>query len=555
MKSDLEIAQVAKMKKIQTVAKSIGLKNSELELYGQYKAKISFEAINSDRFNKQGKIILVTAINPTPAGEGKTTTTVGLGDALNRIGHQAMVALREPSLGPVMGVKGGAAGGGYAQVVPMEDINLHFTGDLHAVGSANNLISAIIDNHLFQGNTLKINPEKITWHRAVDMNDRSLRKIEVGLSMEKEIKRFDAFDITVASEIMAVLCLSKDLDDLKYRVGRIVIGENMDGNPVTVLDLKAAGAVTMLLKDAIKPNLVQTLENTPVLIHGGPFANIAHGCNSMIATSFARRSADYVVTEAGFGADLGMEKFIDIKARNMGVMPSAVVIVASIRALKSHGGVDKASLKIENVDALRTGIENLAKHVENVQQYHVPFVIALNRFESDSEAELAFVAEWAKKNDCPLALSEVFGKGSLGGVDLAETVVRLANLPVDPKATQLYRLDESIETKIERIAKKIYGAKAVVYSEKALQQIINFNRLGWDNLAICMAKTPLSLTDNPKIVGRPKGFTITIREFKPSIGAGFLVALTGEVMTMPGLPKVGAYENMDVIDGKIVGLF
>ena len=555
MKSDLEIAQVAKMKKIQTVAKSIGLKNDELELYGQYKAKISFNAINSNRFNKEGKIILVTAINPTPAGEGKTTTTVGLGDALNRIGYKTMIALREPSLGPVMGVKGGAAGGGYSQVVPMEDINLHFTGDIHAVGAANNLISAIIDNHLFQGNDLHINPEAITWKRAMDMNDRSLRKIQVGLSMAKEISRFDGFDITVASEIMAVLCLSKDLDDLKYRVGRIVIGENMDGRPVTVADLKAQGAVTMLLKDAIKPNLVQTLENTPVLIHGGPFANIAHGCNSMIATSFARRVADFVVTEAGFGADLGMEKFIDIKARNLGVMPSAVVIVASIRAMKSHGGVDKASLKIENVDALKKGIANLEKHTENVKQYHVPYVIALNRFESDTESELEFVMNWAKENHHPLALSEVFGKGSLGGVDLAKTVVSLTELPLDSKATQLYRLEESIKTKIERIAKTIYGAKDVVYSEKAQTQIEKFNQLGWNNLAICMAKTPLSLTDNPKIIGRPKDFTITIRDFKPSIGAGFLVALTGDVMTMPGLPKLGAYENMDVIDGKIVGLF
>jgi formate--tetrahydrofolate ligase len=354
---------------------------------------------------------------------------------------------------------------------------------------------------------------------------------------------------------MAVLCLSKDLDDMKFRVGRIVIGENMDGNPVSVNDLKAAGAVTMLLKDAIKPNLVQTLENSPVLIHGGPFANIAHGCNSIIATSFASRAADYVVTEAGFGADLGMEKFIDIKARNMGTMPAAVVIVASIRALKSHGGVEKTQLKIENIDALARGIENLAKHTENVQQYHLPYVIALNRFESDSSAELNYVMNWAKINNHPLALSEVFGKGSLGGIELAETVIKLTNIPVDSASTQLYRLDESIKTKIEKIAKIIYGAKEVVYSEKALDQINSFNRLGWDNLAICMAKTPLSLTDNPKIIGRPRDFTITIREFKPSIGAGFLVALTGEVMTMPGLPKIGAYENMDVIDGKIVGLF
>lgn len=555
MRSDLEIAQATTMLKIDEIAQSIGVHSDELEHYGPYKAKISFDAIQSERFKKNGKIILVTAINPTAAGEGKTTTTVGLGDALNRIGHKAAIALREPSLGPVMGVKGGAAGGGYSQVVPMEDINLHFTGDIHAVGAANNLISAIIDNHLFQGNALKINPEKITWKRAMDMNDRSLRKIEVGLSMTKEVKRFDGFDITVASEIMAVLCLSQNLDDLKERIGRIVIGEDYDGRPITVQDLKAAGAVTMLLKDAIKPNLVQTLEKNPVFIHGGPFANIAHGCNSIIATSFARKVADYVVTEAGFGADLGMEKFMDIKARNLNVMPSAVVIVASIRALKAHGGVEKDKLKLENVEALKQGIANLEKHTENVQLYHVPYVIALNRFESDSEAELEFVTNWANEHHHPLALSEVFGKGSLGGVALAEKVVELANMPKNPLATQLYRLDETIEAKIERISKKLYGAASVVYSDKALAQIDYYKRLGWDKLAICMAKTPLSLTDNPKLYGRPTDFTITIREFKPSIGAGFLVALTGDVMTMPGLPKQGAYENMDVIDGKIVGLF
>ncbi len=555
MRSDLEIAQATTMLKIDEIAQSIGVHSDELEHYGPYKAKISFDAIQSERFKKNGKIILVTAINPTAAGEGKTTTTVGLGDALNRIGHKAAIALREPSLGPVMGVKGGAAGGGYSQVVPMEDINLHFTGDIHAVGAANNLISAIIDNHLFQGNALKINPEKITWKRAMDMNDRSLRKIEVGLSMTKEVKRFDGFDITVASEIMAVLCLSQNLDDLKERIGRIVIGEDYDGRPITVQDLKAAGAVTMLLKDAIKPNLVQTLEKNPVFIHGGPFANIAHGCNSIIATSFARKVADYVVTEAGFGADLGMEKFMDIKARNLNVMPSAVVIVASIRALKAHGGVEKDKLKLENVEALKQGIANLEKHTENVQLYHVPYVIALNRFESDSEAELEFVTNWANEHHHPLALSEVFGKGSLGGVALAEKVVELANMPKNPLATQLYRLDDTIEAKIERISKKVYGAASVVYSDKALAQIDYYKRLGWDKLAICMAKTPLSLTDNPKLYGRPTDFTITIREFKPSIGAGFLVALTGDVMTMPGLPKQGAYENMDVIDGKIVGLF
>jgi len=554
MKTDLEIAQSAKMKKITTIAKKIGLKPSEIEMYGNYKAKISFDALSRPEFDKKGKIILVSAINPTPAGEGKSTTTIGLGDSLSKLGYSTMIALREPSLGPVMGVKGGAAGGGLSQVVPMEDINLHFTGDIHAIGAANNLISAVIDNHLYFGNELKINPEKIIWKRAMDMNDRALRKIEVGLSSKKETPRADAFDITVASEVMAVLCLSKDFEDLKERISRMVVAYDKEDNPVTVGDLKVAGAVVMLLKDAMKPNLVQTLENTPVLIHGGPFANIAHGCNSIVATDFASRAADYVVTEAGFGADLGMEKFIDIKARTMGKMPSLVVLVVSIRALKLHGGVDKTLMKEENVEALQKGIENLEKHIESVGQYQLPYVLALNKFASDSPAEISWIMQWAKEHKHPISLSEVFEKGSDGGIDLAKKVIELTTKK-SSKKSQLYPLDMTIEEKITTIATKIYGAKDVVFSDKAMAQMIEYRKLGWDKLSICMAKTPLSLTDNPKVVGRPRDFTITVREFKPSIGAGFLVALTGDVMTMPGLPKVGAFENMDVIDGKIVGLF
>lgn len=555
MKSDLEIAQSANKKKILEIAQSIGLSEDEIELYGHYKAKVTFEAIENPRYQTKGKIILVTAINPTPAGEGKTTTTVGLGDSLRRLGHKAMIALREPSLGPVMGVKGGAAGGGFAQVVPMEDINLHFTGDIHAITAANNLISAVIDNHLYHGNELRIDPNRIVWKRAMDMNDRSLRKIQVGLSSKKEVARYDAFDITVASEVMAVLCLSQNIQDLKTRIGEMVIAYNQDGEVIKAKDLKVEGATTMLLRDAIKPNLVQTLENTPVLIHGGPFANIAHGCNSIIATTFAQKVSDYVVTEAGFGADLGMEKFMDIKMRQLQTMPSVVVIVASIRALKLHGGVQKDQVSMENVEALKKGIENLAKHIESVKQYHVPFVVAINRFPSDTEQEIEWLLSWAKENHVPASLSEVFSKGSLGGVELAQEVVRLASQPTHSNAKPLYELSISIEAKIEAIATRIYGAKDVVFSEKAKSQIEEYNRFGWNKYPICMAKTPLSLTDNPKIVGRPKDFTITVREFKPSIGAGFLVALTGEVMTMPGLPKLGAYENMDVIDNVIYGLF
>lgn len=555
MFTDLEIAQKAKMKKISSIAKKLGIKTNEIELYGNYKAKISFDAIKRLKPENPGKIILVSAINPTPAGEGKSTTTIGLGDALSHLGYRTTIALREPSLGPVMGVKGGAAGGGYSQVVPMEDINLHFTGDIHAITSANNLISAVIDNHMYHGNALEINPEQVIWKRAMDMNDRALRKIEVGLSSKKEVTRFDGFDISVASEVMAVLCLATDQEDLKTRLARMVVAYDKNLKPITVHDLKVEGAVAMLLKDALKPNLVQTLENTPVLIHGGPFANIAHGCNSIIATSFARNTSDFVVTEAGFGADLGMEKFMDIKARTMNQMPSLVVLVVSIRALKIHGGVSKDDMKLENIEALKIGIQNLEKHIESVNCYKVPYLLALNKFASDTKDEVAFILDWAKQNNHPISLSEVFEKGSKGGLDLAQKAVELLNQPRYELSEPLYQLDLTIEEKVEMIAKKIYGAKTVEYSDNALAQIKEYVAFGWDKLAICMAKTPLSLTDNPKIVGRPRDFTITVREFKPSIGAGFLVALTGSVMTMPGLPKVGAFENMDVIDSKIIGLF
>ena len=555
MKSDLEIAQQSHMKKITDVAEQIGLGQKDIEQYGPYKAKISLEAVKSNRFNAKGKVILVTAINPTPAGEGKSTTTIGLGDALSLLGHQSMIALREPSLGPVMGVKGGAAGGGYSQVLPMEDINLHFTGDIHAITSANNLISAVIDNHLYRKNKLNVDPEEIIWHRVMDMNDRALRKIKVGLNSKREVAREDSFDITVASELMAVLCLAKDLDDLKRRVGRIIVAYDKDARPLTVDDFKVSGAVTMLLKDAIKPNLVQTIEHTPVLIHGGPFANIAHGCNSIMATDFARRAADYAVTEAGFGADLGMEKFIDIKARNMGVMPSAVVIVLSIRALKNHGGVGKKHLEEENLEALKKGIENLEKHIDSVNQYDLPYVVALNRFSSDTKKEIDWIMDWAQENNHPIALSEVFAKGGKGGIELAKQVIALTDESSDHKPKFLYDENMGIKEKIETIAERIYGADGVDFSDEALKQIESFEKEGWDNLPICMAKTPLSLSDDSKKKGRPKGFNITVRSLKPSIGAGFIVVLTGKVMTMPGLPSHGAYENMDVIDDEIVGLF
>ncbi len=554
MLSDLEIAQKSTMVKINEIAKKINLSPDEIEMYGSYKAKISYEALEKVKNNKRGKIILVSAINPTPAGEGKSTTTIGLGDSLNKLGYQTMICLREPSLGPVMGVKGGATGGGFSQVVPMEDINLHFTGDIHAITSANNLISAVIDNHLYQGNELNINPERVIWRRVMDMNDRALRKIRVGLSLKREVPRDDGFDISVASEIMAVFCLATDLDDLEKRIDKIVVAYNMDGEPITVKDLQVSGAVTMLLKDAFKPNLVQTLEHNPVLIHGGPFANIAHGCNSIMATDYASKVSEYTVTEAGFGADLGMEKFMDIKMRAMETMPELVVLVASIRALKLHGGVNKNELKEENVEALKTGVQNLEKHIESVTEFNLPYVIALNKFPTDTKDEINFMLNWAKENNHPISLSEVFEKGSEGGLDLAKKVIETINNKKD-KGHILYGLNLSIEEKLSEIARRIYGAKEVVYTDKAKEQIETYKKLGWDKLAICVAKTPLSLTDNGKIKGRPRDFTVTVREFKPSLGAGFIVAMMGNVMTMPGLPRHGAYMDMDVIDGKIIGLF
>ena len=555
MLTDLEIAQQAEILKITEIAKKVGLTEDDLELYGKYKAKIHLDKLNIDK--KDGKLILVTAINPTPAGEGKSTTTIGLADALNRLNHNTMVALREPSFGPVMGVKGGAAGGGYAQVIPMEDINLHFTGDLHAITTANNAIASMIDNHIHQGNQLGIDPTRIIWHRCLDMNDRALRNVIVGLGGPANGKpREDHFDITVASEIMAVLCLTNSLDDFKKRVGRIVVAYTYDKKPVTVDDIKATGAVTLIMKDALMPNLVQTLEHTPALIHGGPFANIAHGCNSVIATKTALKMADYVVTEAGFGADLGAEKFLDIKCRSANLKPSCVVVVATIRALKMHGGVLKADLNKENVDALLKGIENLEKHIENIKKYNVPYVVAINRFYSDTEAEINALEAWSKENNHPVALSEVFAKGGLGGIELATKVVEEINSHDGSETfAPIYDVNLSVEEKIKTIVKEIYGANGVEFSSTAKNQIKAINENGWNNLPICMAKTQYSLSDNPVLLGRPSGFTVTVRELKPSVGAGFVVALCGDIMTMPGLPKVPAANNMDVVDGKTVGLF
>ena len=555
MLTDLEIAQKAEILKITEIAKKVGLTEDDLELYGKYKAKIHLDKLNINK--KDGKLILVTAINPTPAGEGKSTTTIGLADALNRLNHNTMIALREPSFGPVMGVKGGAAGGGYSQVIPMEDINLHFTGDLHAITTANNAIASMIDNHIHQGNQLGIDPTRIIWHRCLDMNDRALRSVIVGLGGPANGKpREDHFDITVASEIMAVLCLTDSLEDFKKRVGRIVVAYTYDKKPVTVDDIKATGAVTLIMKDALMPNLVQTLEHTPTLIHGGPFANIAHGCNSVIATKTALKMADYVVTEAGFGADLGAEKFLDIKCRSANLKPSCVVIVATIRALKMHGGVLKADLNNENVEALLKGIKNLEKHIENVKKYNVPYVVAINRFYSDTEAEIKALEAWSTENNHPVALSEVFAKGGLGGLELASKVVEEINKHDGSKTfAPIYDVNLSIEEKIKTIVKEIYGADGVEFSTTAKNQIKAIKENGWSNLPICMAKTQYSLSDNPQLLGRPENFTVTVRELKPSIGAGFIVALCGDIMTMPGLPKVPAANNMDVIDGKTVGLF
>ena len=555
MLSDLEIAQQAKILKITEIAKKVGLTEDDLELYGNYKAKIHLDKLNSSK--KDAKLILVTAINPTPAGEGKSTTTIGLADAMNKIGKNTVVALREPSFGPVMGVKGGAAGGGYAQVIPMEDINLHFTGDLHAITTANNAIAAMLDNHIQQGNELGIDPTRIILHRCLDMNDRALRNVIIGLGGPTNgVPREDHFDITVASEVMAILCLASSLEDFKARIGRMVVAYTYDKKPVTVDDLKATGAITLIMKDALMPNLVQTLEHTPTLIHGGPFANIAHGCNSVIATKTALKMADYVITEAGFGADLGAEKFLDIKCRMADLHPSCVVIVATIRALKMHGGVDKKDLATENIDALLKGITNLEKHIENIGKYNLPYVVAINRFGTDTENEVKALENWAKENNHPVALSEVFAKGSEGGIELAEKVVK--EIEINDGAENfkpIYDAALPIKDKVAAICKEIYGADGVEFTTQAKNQMAALKRNGWDNLPICIAKTQYSLSDNPKLLARPSGFTITIRELKPSIGAGFIVALSGDIMTMPGLPKEPAANKMDVIDGKTVGLF
>lgn len=556
MKTDIEIAQEATMRPIMEVASQLDLLEDEIELYGKYKAKINLSAFDRLKDKPEGKLILVTAINPTPAGEGKTTTTVGLGQALVKLGKKAMIALREPSLGPCFGVKGGAAGGGYAQVVPMEDINLHFTGDFHAITTAHNLLSAIIDNHIHQGNPLNIDPRQIVFRRVLDMNDRALRKIVIGLGGRTEgIPRENGFDITVASEIMAILCLSKDLMDLKERFGKIVVGYTYDKQPVTAHDLEAEGAMALLMKDAIKPNLVQTLENTPVFIHGGPFANIAHGCNSIVATKLALKLTDYVVTEAGFGADLGAEKFFDLKSRFAGLKPAATVIVATVRALKMNGGLAKTDLGEENLEALAKGIVNLEKHIENIGKYGVPAIVAINRFPSDTAAELEFVAQRCRELGAEFALSEVFTKGGEGGSELATKVLNIVdNKPSNFKV--LYELEQSIESKIEKIATEIYGADGVDFTKEAQKEIENYTNLGYGNLPVCMAKTQYSLSDDPALLGRPTGFRVTVREVRLSAGAGFLVAITGAIMTMPGLPKRPAALKMDIdAEGKITGLF
>lgn len=555
-KSDIQIAQETEMKNIREIAASAGLDPKYIELYGNYKAKVDYNLLQEKKDTPDGKVILVTAISPTPAGEGKTTTTVGLADAMKRIDKNVLVALREPSLGPVFGVKGGAAGGGYAQVVPMEDINLHFTGDMHAIGAANNLLAAMLDNHIQQGNVLGIDPRKITWKRCVDMNDRQLRFVVDGLGGKPNgTPREDGFDITVASEIMAILCLSRDIDDLKERIANIIVGYSYDDKPVTAGQLKAQGAMAALLKDALKPNLVQTLEKTPAFIHGGPFANIAHGCNSVMATKMAMKMADYVVTEAGFGADLGAEKFLDIKCRMAGIKPSAVVIVATVRALKHHGGVAKADLGSENLEALEKGLPNLLQHVENITKvYGLPAVVAINRFPADTEAELALVEAKCKELGVNVALSEVWGKGGEGGIALAEEVVRLCEEP--NTFDYSYSLDMSIEEKIRAIAQKIYRADDINILPAAMKQLKQLEELGFGNLPICMAKTQYSFSDDPKLLGAPRDFVLTIRNLKVSAGAGFIVALTGDIMTMPGLPKVPAAEKIDVDNtGKITGLF
>lgn len=556
MKTDVQIAQEATMKPISEVAESIGLLEDELELYGKYKAKVSLEVFDRLKDKPDGKLILVTAINPTPAGEGKTTTNIGLSMGLNKLGKKTITALREPSLGPSFGVKGGAAGGGYAQVVPMEDINLHFTGDFHAITSAHSLLAALLDNHIHQGNALNIDTRRIAWKRVVDMNDRALRNIVIGLGGRTEgVPRQDGFDITVASEIMAILCLANDLDDLKERLGNMVVAYNLEGEPVRAKDLEATGALALILKDAIKPNLVQTLENTPALIHGGPFANIAHGCNSILATKMALKLGDYAVTEAGFGADLGAEKFFDIKCRFAGLKPAAAVIVATVRALKMHGGVAKADLGTENLNALEKGLENLEKHIENVGKFGVPSVVAINKFPTDTQAELDLVFQKVKALGAEVAISDVWANGGEGGVELAKKVIEVVESKESNFKT-LYDVELPIKEKIEKIAKEVYGADGVTFTKGAEKMIKTLEGLGLDKMPICMAKTQYSLSDDASLLGRPSGFNITVRELRLSAGAGFIVALTGEVMTMPGLPKVPAANKMDILpDGTIVGLF
>ncbi len=556
IKTDIEIAQECNKKHISQIADALDIDDKYLDLYGKYKAKVDYNILKDMKDTPDGKLVLVTAITPTPAGEGKTTTTVGLADAMNKIGKKTTVALREPSLGPVFGIKGGAAGGGYAQVVPMEDINLHFTGDFHAIGAANNLLAAMLDNHIQQGNALGIDVRRITWKRAVDMNDRQLRNIVIGLGGKPNgTPREDGFDITVASEIMAILCLASDIRDLKERLSKIIVGYSYDAKPITASDLNAQGAMAALLKDALKPNLVQTLEGNPALIHGGPFANIAHGCNSVTATKLALKLSDYAITEAGFGADLGAEKFLDIKCRVANLVPSAVVIVATVRALKHHGGVEKAKLNEENLEALKRGLPNLLQHVSNITSvFGLPAVVAINAFPTDTQAELRLVEEECKKLGVTVALSEVWAKGSEGGVKLAEEVVKLCE--TDKHFEFVYDTDLSIEEKLEAIAKKIYRANGVELVEKAPKQIAEIKALGFDKLPICMAKTQYSFSDDPKKTGAPSDFKISVRNIKVSAGAGFLVALTGDIMTMPGLPKVPAAEKIDVEDdGTITGLF
>ncbi|WP_062356567.1 formate--tetrahydrofolate ligase [Bacillus kwashiorkori] len=557
--SDIEIAQQAKLQPIGEIAASLNIKEDDLETYGKYKAKLPLSIASEQKHKQDGNLILVTSINPTTAGEGKSTVTVGLGDALNALGKKTVLALREPSLGPTMGIKGGACGGGYAQVVPMEDINLHFTGDLHAITAANNALSAFIDNHIYHGNELNINPKKILWKRALDINDRSLRNSVIGLGgVNDGIPREEHFDITAASEMMALFCLAENLHDLKEKISKIVVAYNIHNEPVTVSDLQVAGALTLLLKDAIKPNLVQTLEHTPAIISGGPFANIAHGCNSLIATKTALKLADYVVTEAGFGADLGAEKFFDIKCQIGNLKPAATVIVATIRALKLHGGVTKDMLHNKNIDALKTGFANLQRHIETIKQFGVPFIVALNKFITDTEEEIIAFQTICEENGIPWALTEVWEKGSPGGIDLAENVIKIVeNTDYSVHSFKpVYSFSDSIEDKLLKVVQKVYGGKGIELTSKAKKQLKVIEENGWGNLPICIAKTQYSLSDQPQLLGRPENFTITIREFKPQLGAGFIVALTGDMMTMPGLPKKPAALQMDMDDnGQVTGLF